>query len=53
MLETSTKTICIAKEQDATHLALYQPDGSMIRVSQDFDAQTMAGLAMGKMVAMR
>ena len=53
MLETNTKTICVAKELDATQLALYQPDGTMMRVSKDFDARLLAGILTGKMVAMK
>ena len=53
MLETNTKTICVAKELDATHLALYQPDGTMMRVSKDFDARLIASIVTGKMVAMK
>lgn len=53
MLETRTKTICLARELDNTHLALYQPDGSTLKLNKDFDASTLGPLAVGKMMAFR
>lgn len=53
MLETDSKTMCLARELDPTHLAVYQPDGSTFRVSKDFDPKMLTRLALSQMTAFR